>query len=313
VKTASNTLRLSKRKAVQMDKLVKSRIAAVVLTYKGERVIRNCLAALMAQTRALDEIIVIDNGGDAATIIREYPTITYRMMTENVGSSGGYYEGLKLAYENGHDWIWTMDDDAVADSDALEHLLRNELLVDDSTDAVASTVLNKDRTINRAHRRLFVGTIPAEHPADLELYRERPYFETDTITYMGMLIGRQAISKIGLPLQELFIYFDDIEYALRMRKRGGKIFTVTTSFVVDPDLHRAPNHTRTYYLRRNRIYVYKKYRERCLHFYLTVLIGIIKGQLGILRSESEKMKKSWIFWLATVHGLTGKLGKCREP
>jgi GT2 family glycosyltransferase len=37
---------------------------------------------------------------------------------------------------------------------------------------------------------------------------------------VGCLVPRQAIDAIGLPAREFFIWFDDSEYALRLRKHG---------------------------------------------------------------------------------------------
>lgn len=309
----------------------KLRIAAVVLTYKGEEVLPSCLEALMAQTRPLDEIIVIDNGGDVEALVRKYPHVTYRKIRENVGSSGGHYQAINAAYMNGHDWIWVMDDDAMADRDALEQLLRCELIAKESTYALVSTVLNKDRTINLVHRRLLTGTVPMERHANQEWYREKSSFETDTVTFMGMLIGRHAISRIGLPLHDLFIYYDDTEYSLRIRKGGGKIFTITTSYVVDTDTHRPSIYEREYYLRRNMLHVYKRYAGRSLTFYRIVLVTIvttsyqlalgvmsilkwrlrilIAGQPRMVESRSDQLRRSYMLWLGIMHGLTGRLGK----
>ena len=42
---------------------------------------------------------------------------------ENTGGAGGFYTGVKFAYENGADWVWTMDDDVVPNYECLEELM----------------------------------------------------------------------------------------------------------------------------------------------------------------------------------------------
>lgn len=85
------------------------KVAAVVVTYNRKELLRECLNALLNQTRPLDEIIVIDNASTDGTqemIAKEFPYITYVLMSENIGGAGGFHEGMKLAYEKGYDWIW---------------------------------------------------------------------------------------------------------------------------------------------------------------------------------------------------------------
>lgn len=88
------------------------KVAAVVVTYNRKELLRECLQALLNQTRPLDEIIVVDNASTDGTdqmIPEEFPQITHVRLPENIGGAGGFHEGMKLAYEKGHDWIWVMD------------------------------------------------------------------------------------------------------------------------------------------------------------------------------------------------------------
>jgi GT2 family glycosyltransferase len=38
-------------------------------------------------------------------------------------AAGGFYEGVKRGYERGYDWLWLMDDDTIATTEALNRLL----------------------------------------------------------------------------------------------------------------------------------------------------------------------------------------------
>lgn len=37
--------------------------------------------------------------------------IDYKILPENIGGSGGFYEGIRIAYDMGYEFIWLMDDD----------------------------------------------------------------------------------------------------------------------------------------------------------------------------------------------------------
>lgn len=47
----------------------------------------------------------------------------YLIIAGERGGAAGFHEGMKRAYEEGYDWIWVMDDDALPHADALEKLL----------------------------------------------------------------------------------------------------------------------------------------------------------------------------------------------
>jgi GT2 family glycosyltransferase len=78
------------------------KIAAVIATYNRKKLLRECLQALLSQTRQLDEIIVVDgNSTDGTNLMMEseFPHVTYIRLNKNIGASGHFHEGMKLAYK----------------------------------------------------------------------------------------------------------------------------------------------------------------------------------------------------------------------
>ncbi len=298
-------------------------IAAVVVTYNRKELLRECLQALLNQTRPLDEIIVIDNASTDGTdkmLPEEFPHVTYVRLPDNIGGAGGFHEGMKLAYEKGNDWIWVMDDDAIASDDALEKLL-DLLPLPNDVYALASAVLYPDGRICAIHRRLFDPIKVQEQPIALEYY-DRDYFETDTVSFVGMFVSRETITKIGLPLKDFFIYYDDTEYCLRIRSHGGRIFTLPKSRILHKtsggemqhvERHRTPLSWRNFYVRRNQLYTYRKYGNIGFKFYLKLLVSILRSQTGIILFRRCKFASTKIIWMSVFDGLKGKLGKTIEP
>ncbi len=299
------------------------RIAAVVVTYNRKDLLRECLNALRAQTRPLDEIIVVDNAstdGTGDVISAEFSTVRHLPLPENIGGAGGFHEGMKLAYELGHDWIWIMDDDAIPDADALDRLLHHDLLKDKSVYAITTAVLNPDRSISLIDRRLLHPPMQNPRPVARNLYTEKEYFEIDLATFVGVLVGRHAIAKVGLPLKGFFIYSDDFEYSLRIRSSGGRIVNVPKSRIVhdsgqarDKGPFNAPLSWRSYYMRRNLIFTYKKYGYFGLTSYVCLVLKTVRTQIGILLWRRRKVESTKLLWSAIVHGLTGRLGKTVAP
>ena len=301
-------------------------ICAVVVTFNRKALLAECLTALSNQTRRLNEIIVIDNASSDGTEVlfkAQFLDVTYLRLPENIGGAGGFHEGMKLAYEKGHDWIWVMDDDAVAMPDALEKLARSPAILVDNVYAMASTVLDRDRRIVQWHRNIFDCRRLEETPVDADRYRDE-YFQMDTASFVGLLVSRKAIKDVGLPLKDLFIYYDDCEYSLRMRQKGI-ILTVPASKVfhssgsLDPGTGKPikwlrPSGWGQYYVTRNHIYTYRKYARPGLlfdrlSFYIIVGLGLVYGVLQTLLFREYKFQSLRIRLCGTWDGLRGKLDK----
>ncbi|MDG7041494.1 MAG: glycosyltransferase family 2 protein [Nitrososphaerota archaeon] len=294
-------------------------ICAVVVTFNRKALLEECLTALLKQTRRLDEIIVIDNASTDGTdelMKTKFSGITYVKMTENMGGSYGFHEGMKLAYEKRHDWIWVMDDDTITQVDALEKLLDCPVRIQEKVYALASTVLNWDETIFPAHRRLFDAKKMTETIIGIDEYTQ-DYFQMDTASFVGMLLSRKAIEEVGLPLKDMFIYFDDTEYSLRIRKKGIML-TVPASRIVHGEPGKVvdnspwgwpPTGWKKYYGIRNRIYTYRKHGNPNLKFYLGLFRETYLDINNTLRSKQDRAYNIKLLLCAMFHGLRGKLGK----
>ena len=295
------------------------RICAVVVTYNRKTLLEECMTALLSQTKHLDEIIVIDNASSDGTdelMKTKFAGITYVNLSENIGGAGGFHEGMKLAYEKGYDWIWVMDDDAIPMADALQKLLDCPVRLKNQVYALASAVLNRDGTIYTAHRRIFDAKAMREKIIEAGKY-EQDYFEMDTASFVGFLISHKAIEQIGLPLKEMFIYFDDTEYSLRIRKKGI-MFTVPTSKIVhgeqtkslkDSPWGQPPSGWKKYYAIRNKIYTYRKHGKPSLACYVDLLMVTSNDIRKTLCSNRNRSYNIRLSLCATFDGLRGKLGK----
>jgi GT2 family glycosyltransferase len=301
-------------------------ICAVVATFNRKVLLTECLTALLGQSRPLDEIILIDNASTDGTeefVKAEFSQVTYVKLSENTGSAGGLGEGIRRAYEKGHDWIWVIDDDAVPMADALEKLASSPAMLVDKVYALSSMVLQRDGRILLWCRNLFDSRKLKETPVDAARYRD-DYFEVDTIGFAGALVSRRAVKDVGLPLKDLFFRFVDCEYSLRMRQKGI-ILTVPASKVfhssgpLDPGTGKSrkwlrPSEWKQYYGTRNYIYTYRKYAGPGLFFdrlpfYIRVGLGLVYGVLQSLFFREYRFQSLRIRLWGTLDGLRGKLGK----
>ena len=101
-----------------------SRLTAVIVTYNNPEMLEDLLKDLGRQTMRLHEIIVMDNSDSPATqmmVSQKFPSVTCVKMSENVGTAGGFHEGIRQAVRD-CEFVLTLDDDVRMCADSVEKL-----------------------------------------------------------------------------------------------------------------------------------------------------------------------------------------------
>ncbi|NEA24671.1 glycosyltransferase, partial [Actinomadura bangladeshensis] len=79
-------------------------VTAVVVTFDRRELLAEALAALAAQQRAPDRIIVVDNAsgdGTAAMVRDRFPGVDLLELPRNIGGAGGFSAGTARALAGG--------------------------------------------------------------------------------------------------------------------------------------------------------------------------------------------------------------------
>jgi rhamnopyranosyl-N-acetylglucosaminyl-diphospho-decaprenol beta-1,3/1,4-galactofuranosyltransferase len=200
------------------------KICAVVLTFNRGALLVECLHALLAQSHALDHVLVVDNASTDGTEARLgdeglLDRVEYLRLERNVGSSGGFHRGVAEARGGDWDWVWIMDDDAEPCRDALERLLAAPVAADARTAVLAPAVLDPDGRIEaRVQRGYFRGRL---RPLPREAYIPGHAPEVDYVSFVGMLVRGGCLRVTEPPKAEFFIWGDDVEYCLRLQRCGA--------------------------------------------------------------------------------------------
>jgi rhamnopyranosyl-N-acetylglucosaminyl-diphospho-decaprenol beta-1,3/1,4-galactofuranosyltransferase len=247
------------------------RICAVLVTFNRKALMQECLAAVLAQTRPLDGIYIIDNASTDGTpralfdagLVSELPPdnppepwertfshngtesrpvlIHYVRLSANVGSAGGLREGMDRACRNGYHWLWLMDDDGVPETEALARLCTGAANRPDGR-IFNSLVLDKNDRRTIAFGYWLGKNVRDDTPGVLcrtvdELFARtrEPVLDGPGQFWNFTLVHRDVVHSVGLPLKELFIRGDEVEYLFRTQTRGFRIYTVPDSLAYHPN------------------------------------------------------------------------------
>jgi GT2 family glycosyltransferase len=212
------------------------RVCAVIVTFNRLELLQAALAALRAQTRPVEGILVVDNGSTddtpawlAGEAARD-PAL--RVVTQpNLGSSGGVHAGLSAAFAGDFDWFWIMDDDTIAEPAALAAMLAAATRFSTAHPGARlgwlnSVVLWTDGALHRMNE-------PKLEPYlrwDSHVLAQR-YLPAQGCSFVSVMVSRVAVGECGLPLKDMFIWYDDVEFTGRIRLQGFSGLVVLDSFV----------------------------------------------------------------------------------
>lgn len=238
------------------------KVCAVVVTYNRKELLMKCLQGLLRQSTAVDAILIIDNASTDHTpelllyegYIQNLPpseineahvikgkkkvgserselTIVYVRMHENAGGAGGFHEGIKCGYRLGYNWLWLMDDDGIPDSKALKYLL-NKKNAADLLNSLVLDVQNKNALCFSIYDKRTNTMINSRRQA--ESCAINGLIQNAANTFNGTFISKELVTRIGLPMKEMFIWGDEVEYLMRAQNSGLGVATVVESVHYHP-------------------------------------------------------------------------------
>ena len=300
-------------------------IAAVIVTYNRKELLVENINMLLNQTWPFDRIFIIDNCSSDGTkeSLRKkgwlgQELFVYIRTPSNIGGAGGFYTGVKAAYEAGADWIVLMDDDGrAADADTFSTLF-----------TVADHAYRKKRKMLFLNSLVMQGDFLSFKIGNLYTVSEAKALAKDGLIegeanpFNGTLISRELVARIGYPNPNFFIKGDEVDYKQRSIDAGAYIATVIDSVYIHP---RPETHERKvlgikvpflvevpwkeYYTARNFTYMYKKQK-----MYKAILFELIFVKfLAVFSIECRKALTIRMILKGVVDGWRGKLGAQVKP
>lgn len=292
-------------------------VTAVVVSFNRRELLKTCLDTLQRQGPCLKSIVVVDNAssdGSAEWLrtltAQDYPGFSCICLSENTGGAGGFARGLELAFQKGAEWVWMMDDDACPHQGALNELM---LHATDPRNIYGSLAVCGNQTSWSLEP--LSGGRRIDQAADVP-----NICEVGSLPFLGFLIHTQLVLRVGLPDSSFFIAADDLEYCLRTRRIGARIFICGTSRIEHPQAPRKAVQLplrrfnfvqltpwKRYYDTRNRIFIAREYFGAAL-YYKTLPSIFIRMAFSLL-FEAAKMGQLKAYFGGIIDGLTNVRGR----
>jgi GT2 family glycosyltransferase len=268
-------------------------VGVVVVTYNRADLLEGMLAGLAASERLPDLVVVVDNASTDRTpevlAAATNPGLVVVRSPENLGGAGGFHLGMRTAHERGVDRIWLMDDDVVPAPTCLSRLL--------ATDEPCLMAVREDtsgRLVEKAATRFDLRNPLAVRPktgmveTDYGSRDRMPELvELENVAFEGFMVRREVVDAVGLPDPSYFVFYDDVDYAVRIRRAGYRIWAVRDAVLVrqlDFDQQHDLSGWKGYYMYRNLFAVHLRYGEnrlvRLKPYLLTAAVALLSPVRG---------------------------------
>ena len=306
------------------------KVVAVTVTYNSSDLLKRCVDALLTQTHKVDKIIIVDN--DSAPEHKEKikalasgeETIDVVFMKENLGGAGGFEKGMRYAAEN-CDAVWycLMDDDAFPTEECLEKLLEHCNLPD--VGCLTPLIYGVDNEeFQLYHHKRIVKFSSTDKTIYKNLKSVPEVSKIQANAFVGPLISKTAVKKVGFPDGGLFIYGDDTEYTYRIFCSGFNVYLIKNAVIKHRDvlLNNSNNYKawwKAYYMFRNRVMFVDEFNKTAFGKFIGKMF--VKYRLfkmsvkARIRRIPRKYKKIRIQMLkqAYADGKKGISGKTVDP
>lgn len=237
------------------------RTGVVICNYNKKEYVAKCMASLNKQTLKEFDVYVVDNAstdGSAEYLSELFGDEIHLICnTENLGGSGGFNTGIRIAMEKGYDYIMLLDNDVVLAEDCMEKsihimnirsdigMLGCEILKMDEPDRIQEF----GPTLNYE-----VMNFELNHGGEIDHGQLPVFADCDYVPACAMMVRKEVIKKIGLMPQENFIYYDDITWGVRCHRAGYRVMVTSLAKA----WHKGgaavnPTTFASYYLNRNKI------------------------------------------------------------
>lgn len=212
-------------------------VGAVVLHFRRWPGVRDTLDALHAQTRPPDTVIVVDNhsaDGSVAELRSAYPGLEVIEAAANGGYAAGMNLGLQASLARGSDAVLLLTHECRLAPDALAALV-DRLEGEPAVGALGPLIgdLSDPEMVFSAGGEIDCRTWRTDHrrtPARMGDWTGRPPQPAEWLDGAAILLRSAAVEAAGAFDEGYFLYFEETEYLLKLRRLGWSVECVPAAW-----------------------------------------------------------------------------------
>ena len=260
------------------------------------------------------EVIVVDNASKedpSSLFLSVYPEAKIIRNPKNLGFSGGNNVGIKAA---SGDYLFIVNNDTEFTSGLIESLVE-----------VFSKKNNAGIVCPKFHYYFNKGTIEYAGYRPVNIFtgrngmigtgeQDRGQYdllqETNYAHGGGMMVSKKAIEEVGLLPEQFFLYYEELDWSVRFRKKGYAIYFQPAALLYHKESMSTGKSSplKTFYLTRNRI-LFMRRNTPVLGFgvflFYLIIFTIPKNTIQYLVKRQKDHLKS--FWKGILWHLNSKI------
>ncbi|MEW6511316.1 MAG: glycosyltransferase family 2 protein [Bacteroidota bacterium] len=277
-----------------------------------------CVASLQRSAYTDFEILVVDNAsgdGSADFIAQRSAGLHILAQRTNLGFAGGNNVGLRMGLRQGYRFFLLLNNDTIVDRETLGELV-SAARGRQNVGIVGPKIYFHDRpeTLWFAGGRCNIRSGAVSHRGMHEL--DRGQYDApgpcDFITGCCALIRREALEGAGMLDEDFFAYYEDCDYALRVRNAGYDVMYHPTARLWHKVSSTAQWDSPVYHYltMRNRLFLVRKHSSllRSLPFLPSLAYAYVRQ---LLRLTVKARSRSCIraAWAGLADGLSSAAGR----
>jgi hypothetical protein len=205
------------------------RLAVILVNWNGKDVTLECLASLQNVNYPNLHVCVVDNGsrdGSVEAIRSAHPSVEILPLSENRRFAGGNNAGIAHALAGGAAYILLLNNDTVVAPDFVTCML-NRFITEERCGMVAPKIYYSAPPdllwFTGGEISFWTGTM--RHTG----IRETDYGQHDMVKEIGyatgccLLTSRAVIAHVGMLDETYFMYTEDADWSLRVRRAGYRV------------------------------------------------------------------------------------------
>lgn len=258
-------------------------LSIIIVNTNNRKLLEECLASIYKNTHKISfEIIISDNAstdGSQEMVKNKFPQVFLIENQENLGFIKASNLGLRNYNAR---YALLLNDDTVVKDSALDKMVE---FMDNHPEAGACgpKLLNIDGTLQRQGGLL-----------GKRFWRSNKPVTVDFVIGAVLIVRKEVIDKVGILDENLYFYNDDLDWCVRIRKAGWKIYFLPQAEV----MHYGGYSSRRVF--KGKLFVEgfkgglyfcrKHYGELAFHAYRLILVLILVLVLPFQIFNKEKLK-----------------------